>query len=81
MAKRSVILITLAIAILLGGTSCKKDCDETVIFTSLEEAYDCENTSYQVDVELNETYTIIRSQSEFDNQVTGSCTPTIDFEK
>ncbi|WP_139923622.1 hypothetical protein [Hymenobacter sp. DG01] len=46
---------------------------------SLETEYGCENTVRQMNVNLSETYTVIRSQQEFEQQVSGSCRPQIDF--
>jgi len=47
--------------------------------TSLENEYGCVDTKYQMEINLSEDYTIIRNQSDFDNLVTGSCQPTINF--
>jgi hypothetical protein len=49
--------------------------------TSLETEYECLDTRYQIDINLSNDYTIIRNQTDFDNLVSGSCEPTIDFSK
>lgn len=46
---------------------------------SLETEYGCQNTIRQMSINLSETYTVIRSQQEFDQRVSGSCRPQIDF--
>ncbi|MBG8556001.1 hypothetical protein [Hymenobacter guriensis] len=57
-------------------------CANTPIpVTSLEKEYGCTNTPRQLSVALSQTYTIIRSQAEFEQQVTGECRPQIDFTK
>ena len=48
-------------------------------FTNLEAAYSCENTKNLVQIDLQDTFTLIQSQSEYDAQVSGPCTPQIDF--
>jgi len=53
--------------------------NSTIETTSLEAENNCINTLYQSDIDLSENYTIIRSQSAYDNLVTGSCQPQIDF--
>ncbi|MBX0290526.1 hypothetical protein K3G63_08760 [Hymenobacter sp. HSC-4F20] len=50
-----------------------------LLVKSLESEYSCQNTTRQLNINLSETYTVIRSQEEFDKQVTGSCRPQIDF--
>jgi len=78
--KYTIYLFSILMVVTLGFSSCDKDCEnQNVSFTSLETAYGCNNTPYQIDINLQETYTIIRTQAEFDNQVTGSCIATIDF--
>lgn len=61
--------------------SCNNDdCENSILtVTDLETEYGCENTKYQMDIDLSEDFTIIRSQSNFDNLVMGSCQPTINF--
>lgn len=56
------------------------DCENTtLIVTSLEETYDCVNTKYGLHIDLDDNFTLIRSQSEFTDLVSGNCQPTIDF--
>lgn len=63
--------------------SCEKEgCENTIIpITSLEKEYGCVNTKYQMDIDLQEDYTIIHTQSSFENLVIGNCQPQIDFSK
>ena len=51
-----------------------------VDFTNMEAAYSCENTKNLVDINLQETFTLIKSQAAYDAQITGSCMPQIDFD-
>lgn len=58
----------------------KSQCEDLLVpFTSLEMEYGCSNTPYETTINLDNTYTVIRSQEVFDALVSGSCTPTIDF--
>ncbi|MDL2262396.1 hypothetical protein LJC11_02710 [Bacteroidales bacterium OttesenSCG-928-I21] len=65
--------------------SCEKDenkeCEnKSLEIESLENLYGCENTKYQMDVNLSNNFIIIRSQSQFNNYVIGTCQPEINFE-
>ncbi|RSK42199.1 hypothetical protein [Hymenobacter perfusus] len=68
-----------------GCTTCGGDVEPCVSapisITSLEKEYGCTNTPRQLSVNLPQTYTVIRSQAEFDQQVTGDCHPQVDFTK
>ncbi|RSK47045.1 hypothetical protein [Hymenobacter rigui] len=68
-----------------GCTTCGGDpqpCTDTpVTVTSLEKEYGCTDTRRQLTTNLNQTYTIIRNQADFDRLVTGNCHPQIDFTK
>ena len=55
--------------------------DEHISVLSLENEYGCVNTKYQMNIDLNENFTIIKSQTEYDLLVTGSCDVQIDFTK
>ncbi|MEH6537267.1 MAG: hypothetical protein V7719_12795 [Psychroserpens sp.] len=80
--KKTILFIVAVFAFVLIN-SCSNDDDcLSVIFdiTSLEDEYSCINTPYQMDIELSEEFIIIRSQAVFENLVTGTCTPQIDFE-
>ena len=46
---------------------------------NLENEYGCVDTKYQMDIELNDDYIIIRSQQSFDELITGDCSPQINF--
>lgn len=67
----------------LFSTQCDEDdsyCpDETLETESLETLYDCENTKYQMDIELSDDYIVLEDQETFNNLVTGSCMPEIEF--
>jgi len=63
--------------------SCSDDdaCSDAVINTmSLENEYGCVDTKHQMEIDLMDNFTIIKNQADFDNLVTGSCQPTIDFD-
>ena len=84
MKQAITLAVSAACALVFGGcTTCGGDpepCTDTpVAVTSLEKEYGCTNTNRQLSTSLNQTYTIIRSQAEFDQQVTGSCHPQVDF--
>ncbi|TGE08289.1 hypothetical protein [Hymenobacter fodinae] len=55
--------------------------DATLPTTSLEKEYGCTDSRRQLSIGLDQTYTIIRNQADFDKLVTGSCHPQIDFTK
>lgn len=57
-----------------------ESCNEELISTSLENEYECNNTLYQLNIELSEDFVIIHSQEEYNNSVTG-CNPEINFDK
>ena len=67
-------------------SSCDKDVDcqeqQSLPVTSLEQEYGCTDTRYGLAIDLSDDYTIIRSQSGFNDLVTGSsCKAEIDFSK
>ncbi|MCB2408143.1 hypothetical protein [Hymenobacter lucidus] len=73
----------LLVLTLLGG--CKTECEmEPCTSTplpvkSLEGEYGCQDTRRNLTINLSETHTVIRSQVEFDQLVSGPCHPLIDF--
>lgn len=73
----------LFLILFFGISSCNNDeeCADSILnITSFETEYGCVDTKYQMDIDdLSESYIIIRSQTEFDNQITGNCQPAIDF--
>ena len=83
--KRTVTLIAggMLAALFTGCVTCGGDtepCIDAVLpTTSLEKEYGCPDTRRQLTIALNQTYTVIRSQAEFDRLVTGNCHPQIDF--
>ena len=80
MKKLSIILLS---SLFLLLTNCKDDeecTDIELAFTSLEAAYGCTNTPFQMNIDLEEDFTIISTQETFDTLITGSCTPEIDFD-
>ncbi|WP_426490933.1 hypothetical protein [Hymenobacter sp. 102] len=85
--KRTVTLVAGGVLALLftGCITCEGDtepcADATLPVTSLEKEYGCGDTRRQLSVDLNQTYTIIRNQPDFDRLVTGNCHPQIDFTK
>lgn len=81
---RNITVYILLVLSFVSINSCKNDDDDCapmiLEITSLENEYACVNTPYQMEIDLSEEFVIIRSQAVFDNLVTGSCTPEIDFE-
>ncbi len=80
---RPIINFIVVISLILITQSCSNDDDctsLTIDIISLEVAYGCINTPYQMDINISEDFIIIRSQTIFDDLVTGTCTPQIDFE-
>lgn len=72
----------IVLAFLFAFTACQNDddcTDRTLNTASLESEYGCANTKYQMEIDLADEFTIIRSQSSFEALVTGSCQPQIDF--
>lgn len=73
----------LIIILFIGCISCHDDDDActdiSLNTTSLESAYNCNETKYQMDIDLTDNYVIIRNSSDFDELVTGNCVPEIDF--
>lgn len=74
----------LSILITIFLVSCSSNDDpgcfvSDVDFTNLEAAYSCENTKNLLQIDLEETYTLINSQAAYDAQITGPCMPQIDF--
>ena len=63
--------------------SCsKEDCQSmNLSIKNLEDEFQCVNTKYQMELNISEDLIIINSQDEFENLVSGSCSPVIDFEK
>ncbi len=72
------ILLTLLL-ISCGGKDDPGCFVSDVSFTNLESAYSCENTKNLMEIDLQETFTLIQTQAEFDAQITGACMPEIDF--
>ena len=65
-----------------GCVTCKGDencVSPELPVKSLESEYGCSDTRRQLNINLSETSTIIRSQADFARLVTGSCQPQIDF--
>ncbi|MFT4611678.1 MAG: hypothetical protein ACJA1H_001250 [Glaciecola sp.] len=80
---RTIINFIAAVSIIFAMQSCSNDddCSPLIIdVTSLEIEYGCTNTPYQMDIDLSEDFIIIRSQAVFDDLVSGTCAPQIDFE-
>lgn len=79
-ATSTILIITLLVTSFFA--SCKKECEEVIFeVESLEKLYGCQNTRYEIEIELSETAVIIGSQAGFNDRVEGPCRPTIDFGK
>ena len=76
---KKIIINTLILIFVLS--SCKKDnCNETPIATKhFESEYGCVNTKRTLLIDLSNDCTIIRSKTDYDSKVSGSCHPEIDF--
>lgn len=80
---RNLILI-LYILVLIG---CRNEGNvlinsyemKTVNSNHLEALYNCPDTRFTMDINLKDTFTLIRDQQSFDKLVTGNCKPSIDF--
>ena len=75
------IAVFFAAASMLG---CEKEnvCKSTDLeISSLETEYGCENTTESLEVDLDDTYTIIHTQEDFERQVSGTCIPNVDFDR
>lgn len=73
---------SLAITALMSGcvTCTGRPCASPELpVRSLESEYGCPDTRRQLNVNLSQTHTVIRSQADFDRLVTSSCQPRIDF--
>ncbi|GGG34806.1 hypothetical protein [Hymenobacter glacieicola] len=83
--KTTATLLASALTLLSGCITPVDDLDTCpaveYAVKSLESEYGCADTRRQLGVNLSETHTIIRSQAEFDQQVSGPCHPQIDFTK
>jgi len=77
--------IILLIIVLIGFYSCKKidennNCEnKKKSITNLESEYGCVNTKGQMQIDLLNDFTIIKTQIIFDSLVSGNCNPNIDF--
>lgn len=79
--KNNILWISILVFSLI---SCNDDTDDTCIdaiieTTGLETEYGCTNTKYQMDIFLNDDYVVIKNQETFDEMISGSCLPSIDF--
>lgn len=79
---RYLFLVLMMIVLDMSCSKKVEDCLNAPLDTySLEELYECENTKRQMDINLSESFTIIKTQSRFSETVSGTCKPEIDFEK
>ena len=79
---KKIMIKSLFLIFLIGFISCNKndDCNSTdLVVTSLESEYGCNDTRYDLEIDLSNNYAIIHSQQDFENKVTGNCIPEIDF--
>jgi len=78
--KKSFRIVFFGVFLILFSCSSDEDCVPTIIgTTNLELQYDCLSTTATVDIDLENTYTIIRNQDDYDTLVSGSCDVEIDF--
>lgn len=78
--KYKVLIISI---LTLVAFSCKKEeekcADSPLSCTSLEIEYQCGDTRYLMDIDLQDRHIVIDNQADFDSLVTGACKPIIDF--
>jgi len=67
---------------LISGCTKNKEVDPletTQIPQNLQSLYGCPDSRYSLNINLVDTFTLIRDQDTFDKLVTGDCKPKIDF--
>jgi hypothetical protein len=75
--KFSIIAIISLLAIL---SSCHV-CRESVIATKhFETEFGCPDTKHTIEIDLTDQCTLIQTKADYDNQVSGTCHPEIDFD-
>ncbi|MCL4640364.1 MULTISPECIES: hypothetical protein [Olivibacter] len=83
--KRGIILISFFLSIFACDKEDREDKECMLLMyvplPSLEEVYGCTDTRYALHIDLKETHELIRTKHTYDEKVTGSCHPAIDFEK
>ncbi|MDM8174044.1 hypothetical protein QT327_06705 [Olivibacter sp. 47] len=83
--KRGIILISFFLSIFACDKEDREDKECMLLMyvplPSLEEVYGCTDTRYAFHIDLKETHELIRTKHTYDEKVTGSCHPAIDFEK
>jgi len=60
----------------LSSCNEKENCQDILLTV---EHLECENSKYSINIDLNNSYTYIRSKEEYDTIVTGNCHPEVDF--
>jgi hypothetical protein len=76
---KTTVIISLMLVCLLS-CSKKDDCkEEKISFRNFDRDYGCKNTKNTLQLNLNDDITILRSKESYDNVVSGSCHPDIDF--
>jgi len=77
--------IILLVALFCTIISCideKEKCEDEILSTKhFETEFGCTNTRFDLQIDLHNEYTIIRSKSTYDTNVIGTCHPDIDFSK
>jgi hypothetical protein len=77
-----------AILVILFAVACEKEnasettppCDgNPLVIKTLESEYGCTNTKNSMQINLQDTFTVIKTAAAFTQQVSGTCTPAIDF--
>jgi hypothetical protein len=83
MKRHTGVVLVLSAIVLFTLTTCKKDkCLERIIAVeSLEGVYGCSDTRNGLEINLDNTAIIITNQTDFNDRVSGSCLPVIDFIK
>ncbi len=67
-------------ALLLSGCNDDDACDRSPIeANNFETLFGCSNTAFDMGVALENDFTLISSQEQFDDEVTGFCRPELDY--
>ena len=68
--------------VLITITSCgTEDCNSTTEAVSCLDDFGCQNAAFQLSVESQQEFELIRSQEDFDNMVFGNCDVQVDWEE
>jgi hypothetical protein len=61
-------------------TSCHVCKESTIATKHFETEFDCPDTKHSLVIDLTDNCTLIQTKTDYDNQVSGTCHPEIDFD-